>query len=135
MLVRYPNLQDLERFKALLLAYGHPYLPPLDERWSSDMLAMFLLVQLFPGCSDDVSVAASHLFFKIIKNHRRPDGNKRSALCCYIYLLALNGKTSLVPGDELEELAVMVASSHGNSEKEIMPVLQDIFSTHMKDVA
>lgn len=108
MLVRYPSLEDLEHFKGVLFAYGHPYLPSLDERWSSDVFA--------------------------IKNHRRPDGNKRSALCCYIYLLALNGKTSLVPGGELEELAVMVASSRGNSEKELLPMLQDIFSIQVSNV-
>ena len=89
---------------------------------------MVQLVQLVPGCADDLAKAAAHLFFKIIKSHRRPDGNKRSALCCYILLLALNGKTSDVTGEELEELAVMVAASYGNSEGEVLPMLHDLFS-------
>lgn len=133
--VLFPNQEDLEQFKDLLVSYDHPYLPPLDERWSGDMFAMVQLVQLFPGCSDDIAKAAAHLFFTIIKNHRRPDGNKRSALCCYILLLALNGKASVVMGDELEELAVTVASSHGNSEEEVLPMPHDLFFAHMKDVA
>lgn len=128
VLVQFPKREDLEQFKRLLVLYGHPYLPPLDERWSEDMSVMVQLVQLVPGCADDLAKAAAHLFFKIIKSHRRPDGNKRSALCCYILLLALNGKTSDVTGEELEELAVMVAASYGNSEGEVLPMLHDLFS-------
>lgn len=131
MKVVFPQLKDLVEFKEALVLYGHPHLPPLDDRWPSDMLAMFELVQLLPGRTQDLSLAAAHLFFKIIKNHRRPDGNKRSALCCYIFLLTMNGKQTLVPGDELEELAVMVASSQGNSEEELLPMLQDLFSVRM----
>ncbi len=123
----YPTKEDLEAYKDELSITQFRYLPPLDERWADDMHVMFDLVHMLPGCSHDFPAAAANLFFKIAKNHRRYDGNKRSAICCLIYFTLLNNRKSEFTSQEIEDLALEVASSTGNTQDDLLPRLQTFF--------
>lgn len=125
--VRYPTREELLELQELILASDFPYLPPVDERWVEDMFTMFSLVRMIPDADKDFVLAASHLLFKVIKSHRRADGNKRSSLCCLLFFLFLNKKTYHFTGQELETLALLVASSQGNTENQLIPVIGGIF--------
>lgn len=99
----------------------------MDDNWAGDMHVMFQLVEMLPECTIDFSTAAANLFFKIAKNHRRYDGNKRSAICCLVFLVALNNQKSSISGQEIEDLVLEVAASHGNTGDQLVPRLRDFF--------
>ncbi len=91
------------------------------------MHAMFELVHMLPNCTDDFTCASANLFFKVTKNHHRYDGNKRSAICCLIFFMVLNNRKSSFTNQEIEDLALEVAASQGNTGGQLVPRLQDIF--------
>jgi prophage maintenance system killer protein len=99
----------------------------MDNRWAQDMFTMFELVRMLPECTDDFAIAAANLFFKVAKNHRRYDGNKRSAICCFIFFGILNNQKSNITSREIEDLALEVAASCGNTGDQLVPRLRAIF--------
>jgi len=82
MIVVYPRKEDLQQWKELIIEYGFAYRPPMSEKWADNMFSAFEVVKLHPNHQENFALAATHLFYKIAKNHREPDGNKRSAIIC-----------------------------------------------------
>lgn len=127
MALVYPTQEELRDYKDVLLRMDFLYLPPIDDKWACDMHAMFELVQMLPECADSFETASANIFFKIIKNHCRHDGNKRSAICCLIFFSLLNDRRINLTPQEIEAMALNVAASSGNTGSEFVPKLRSIF--------
>ncbi|MCB9492734.1 MAG: type II toxin-antitoxin system death-on-curing family toxin [Epsilonproteobacteria bacterium] len=68
---------------------------------------------------------ASAYLFHIIKNHPFVDGNKRTALLCWLVFLKLNGHACTLNHDQLFALAIGASSSRIDKK-----MLHDILATN-----
>ncbi len=94
-----------------------PFLPGIDEAWFRQMLSAFQTTALRPDCTSDPCLSGAVIFHKIIKNHYRIDGNKRSAVICTYLFFVANSRHLRIAPDILYELARAVAESHAASEE------------------
>jgi death-on-curing family protein len=95
-------------------AFGR-FLPVTDERWYSEILGVLERVMV-PYISG-VSSKAAHLFYYIIKDHRFPDGNKRSGIVVAYLFFLVNG-CEIESAERIRFLAKKVARSHGSIQKD-----------------
>ena len=69
----------------------------------------------------------AYLFF-LIKNHPFVDGNKRTAVLCFLVLCRINSLETHLEGYDLDELAVFLEGVTGDDyQKAILSVAQNIF--------
>lgn len=100
-------------------AYPLGLLPVFENNWIDTILATFDLLK-FPHYKNTLHHKGAHLFYKIIKNHKFGDGNKRSAVLSLYLFYSINGLTLLKNPDSLYSKAKETAESQSNeSEKEI----------------
>lgn len=105
------------------------YLPLIDERWALAIEGEYSLTAMHPD-HDDLAKSAARLFYRIIKNHRFVDGNKRSAVI-NVYLFVLYNRYSLdATPQELYDYSKSVASGTDPQEKVIESV-EKLFSERL----
>ena len=104
------------------------YLPEIDESWYLEMLSCFEVTSLRPDCRTDACRAGAVLFYKIIKNHYRIDGNKRSALVCIYLFFVANQLDLATPWEKAYESAREVAMSTEPAEKIIESIAAGFLS-------
>jgi death-on-curing family protein len=85
-------------------------LPLTDDGWDYHMLGLLELIQQPYYTPEEVYHKAAVLFYKIIKDHKYIDGNKRSAVVI-VYLFFVINDCMLLPSINLRELAKKVAES------------------------
>ncbi len=106
------------------------YLPHIDEEWFQEMISCLEIVQLNPRCRDDLACAGATLFYKIIKNHHRVDGNKRSALLVIALLFLLNESYLRILPKDMYQLAAQ-AASETRSQDVVQDWLMTFFQTYL----
>ena len=72
---------------------------------------------MVPESRSDLCAAGANLFCRITKNHRFPDGNKRSAVLTTTLLFAVNGHHFDMGVMELVEISRQVAESLDGHER------------------
>ncbi len=128
--VRYPSRELVETWIEILIKLDFPYLPPIDGAWVDDVMPCFEVTRMNPECRSDLHEAAASVLYKVIKNHRRYDGNKRSSIICMELLYLVNGTRLDCSSKEIEDLALRIASSEGNSETIVLPEVKDFLRIH-----
>jgi len=114
--VKFISEDELKYWVGSLQQHNFVYLPHIDDVWFEEIISCFKTACIVPVCRTDVFAAGARIFYKIIKNHYRIDGNKRSALIC-IYLFFLVNNVLLRPQPAtLYSLARKVADSREKSE-------------------
>lgn len=127
-MLNFPDEKDLGSWlRKLENTDLEPFLPGIDEDWFRQMLSAFQTTALRPDCRTDACLSGAVIFHKIIKNHYRVDGNKRSAvICAYLFFVA-NGLHLRIGPDALYELARRVAESRSDTE-EVVNSVRSLFS-------
>ncbi|MEK9155028.1 MAG: type II toxin-antitoxin system death-on-curing family toxin [Patescibacteria group bacterium] len=93
----------------------------MDERWAKTIEDEFQLTALSQDRDDPLRFAA-RLFYRIIKNHRFIDGNKRSAVLNVYFFVALNGFDLQISPKRLYSLTKDVAQSDQDQEVAITQI-------------
>lgn len=106
-------------------------LPAIDQAWFEQMISCVEVTKLRPQFQADLHLAASSIFYKVIKNHYRVDGNKRSAVICSYLFYIVNGYHLSPPQDDLYEFARAIAESKKNYE-DCLPEIRDFFVANAK---
>jgi death-on-curing family protein len=88
-------------------------------------------MRLVPYCQNDLACAGAKLFYKIIKNHHRVDGNKRSALLVTFFFFAWNGRYIEIAPEVMYRLAAHVAADQRKSDV-VERFLEEIFREHLQ---
>ncbi len=132
--ISFPDKTELKAWADLLAAQGFPYLPTMDELWAEDMVPPFDLARMRPECREDLHLAAARIFYMVNKGHRRIDGNKRSSIICAYYFYLINKKRLLCTQEDIEGIALKVASSEGNTEDVFIPEIRDFFEKHATEL-
>lgn len=108
------------------------YLPAINDSWVATIESEITLTAMHPD-RDDLAKSAARLFYRIIKNHRFIDGNKRSAVI-NTYLLVLYNRNSLqLRPQVLYELSRLVAESQKPQETTIDELAQ-LFEKHLQPI-
>ncbi len=108
------------------------YLPIIDERWAVAIEGEYALTAMHPD-RDDLAKSSARLFYRIIKNHRFVDGNKRSAVI-NVYLFVLYNRHNLaVTPRELYDYSKLVAGSKELQEK-IIASVEKLFLDRLKPI-
>lgn len=128
--VYFPTREELKEWAEKLLAQNFPFLPLIDEVWVDDTLPCFEVTRIHPDCQQDLHAAAASVFYKVNKNHRRVDGNKRSSIICMYLLYLLNGWKLECTQQEIEEQALAIAATQGNSETMMLPKVKNFLFQH-----
>ena len=97
------------------------------------MYSAFELVKLSEASKENFAHAASQIFYKITKNHREPDGNKRSAIICLTVFAILNKKKLNISPDLLEFLALLTAGHPAIIREYVLSLLEDVFEERIHD--
>jgi len=108
--IEFPNTEDILWWGKQLLESEFPeeYLPIITRKWARSIADCVEVTSLLPS-NNDVIESAGRIFYKVIKNHRLVDGNKRSSLVVTYFFLALNGFRLKISPNVLYELARTVA--------------------------
>lgn len=88
-----------------------PDMPPIDDAWYAVMTDYVQVMMNRPDCRADLPTAGASLFYKAVKNHRRVDGNKRSAVIVIYLFYAINDHHIIASHGELYRFAKSVAES------------------------
>jgi death-on-curing family protein len=118
-IVIYPSREQLEIWIQYLKsdkdgAFGK-FLPVIDDRWYDEILGVLERVKV--PYIDGVENKAAHLFYYIIKDHRFPDGNKRSGIVTAYLFFLVNG-CQIESAERIRLLSKKVARSHGSTQKD-----------------
>ncbi len=113
----YPTRPEIEEWATWVGNSGslYKYLPIVDARWAKIIEGEFQLTALSQDRNDALRFSA-RLFYRIIKNHRFVDGNKRSSLVNVYLFLSMNGLELMIPPRLLYHLAKQVAGSDDDQE-------------------
>jgi len=127
-----PNADDITTWANWIAESGYlrKYLPVTDGRWAATIESEFQLTLLSQDRNDLIRFAA-RLFYRIIKNHRFLDGNKRSAVINVYLLVSLNGFGLDLSPRALYHLAKNVADSQDDQEDVICRITNS-FSKDLK---
>ena len=125
-MLTYPDKTLLENFIKTLKkedAFLGMHLPPINEFWHQQILSIFKQIELsYFGKS--LQEKTAYLFYKIIKNHALPDGNKRSSIIALFIFIAINNGALLVQANQIERLTILVAGSKAKKHQEIISHLK-----------
>ena len=88
-----------------------PDMPPIDDAWYTIMLDYLQVMLNRPDCRIDTHAAGASLFYKAVKNHRRIDGNKRSAVIVIYLFYLINDHHIIADHHELYLFAKNVAEN------------------------
>lgn len=133
-MVRFPEEHTLRSWiKAIEKAETslRHYLPHIDEGWYKEMMSCIEITEIVPSCRTSLSAAGAKLFHKIIKNHHRIDGNKRSALLVTVLFFVHNDYFIAFLDEDMYELAEYVAKD--SRKPDIVEAdLDGTFKRHMR---
>jgi death-on-curing family protein len=126
----FPGEETILEWGKLLLESHFPdeYLPLITNQWARATADSVEVASLHP-CKNDLVESASRIFYKIIKNHRLVDGNKRSALVVTYLFLVLNNHRFKIDSSSVYELARMVAQEKEYHERTIQRLVNVFVST------
>lgn len=134
--IEYPDLQLIRVWYFALKANDEFqkafYLPEIDDAWCERMLSAFQTTALRPDCRLDITQASARIFYKITKGHYRIDGNKRSAVVCTFFFLALNGLWIAIPPVELYRFSKEVAMSDPKDDEKETARIASKFGTLLR---
>tara|TARA_B100000508_G_scaffold41634_2_gene32515 strand:+ start:3625 stop:3915 length:291 start_codon:yes stop_codon:yes gene_type:complete len=82
-----------------------------------------------PNYEKDAEKVVAYLYF-LIKNHPFIDGNKRTAVLCFMTLCALNNLHEHLEGYDLDALAVFIEQVNSGDHKRVITVVaKEIFTS------
>lgn len=131
-MARFPTEEELRVWVENLDEDLKNYLPIIDEAWHREMVSCFQVAALRPDCQASACRAGAVVFHKIIKNHYRIDGNKRSAVICSYLIFVVNGLHLSTPPETLYGLAKHVAESKSEPERLIIEIDEKFLSACRK---
>ncbi len=112
--VRFPEKQHLKAFIQDIgqekEAFLSRYLPACDDEWFNVVLDCFQMLQM-PYFNGNIANTGAHAFYKLCKNHRLGDGNKRTAVIATSMLLVHNGYFPIFSPDAFYQLAASISAS------------------------
>lgn|GEM_PF-3221838 len=129
----YPDKKIIGRWAELVSKMEHlrNYLPNINDTWISTIEGEFILTSMHPD-RDDLAKSAARLFYRIIKNHRFVDGNKRSALL-NTYLFIIWNRHGLNLSPETLYLRSKDVAKSKEAQEEVIRDLAELFRDHFLD--
>lgn len=123
--VRFPSEQELRLWIRALIEENieEMPLPNIDEEWYREIVSSFETTMMVPSCKENVVLAGATIFYKIIKNHRRVDGNKRSAVITIYLFFTINEAHLRKSPNSLKDFSKNVAERQDNQEKVTMDIV------------
>lgn len=133
--VRFPSEQELRLWIRALIEENieEMPLPNIDEEWYREIVSSFETTMLVPQCKENVVLAGATIFYKIIKNHRRVDGNKRSAVITIYLFFTINEAHLRKSPNSLKDFSKSVAERQDNQEIVINDVMMYFDETKNPD--
>ena len=134
-MVKFPDEDLLIEWINLIERKGNallPYLPLIDRLWFQEMISCVEITAIASSQVHQLDSIGAKLFYKISKNHRRIDGNKRSALLVTVLLFILNDYFLEMAPVEMYDFATWVADSDAKKQELIEEKIKEVFHKHLK---
>lgn len=117
----------IEFIKSMEADFLQQHLPSCDEEWYKIVTDCYEQIQL-PYFNGNVVNVTSYIFYKLCKNHRLADGNKRTAVIATFLFLYENDYITMFSSDTMARLARVIAESNPRESEKHIEHLKFTFS-------